>query len=244
MEKEMEMELDLDNEISLNSFIQNDSNKRNNPVFDINMNQDSCKKEESISFSEDKKTNENTNPIIEDITILGKFNYRRSSNLPSHNISSCERRLIRDLEELKKNEKIGKFCKIIVHDYRQIQDSYNFEMIIEFVNYCSVKFIFSQDYPFVPPLISYHSGNRLPYLFDSDGNAILENSKTSNWTPILWLSTLVNAIELLISKWSNNTISKKGKYGKRKWGEYLNKEISENNISDLSRTIKKNKEFK
>ena len=232
----MDIDLDLDNVIPPNT---NDSNQRDNASIDININQDNFKKQEITSFSEEKNTIENTNSIIEDITILGKFNYRRTSNLSSHNISICEGRLIKDLEELKKNEKIGKFCKIIVHDYIQIQDSYNFEMIIEFMNYCSVKFVFPSDYPFVPPLISYHSGNKLPYLFDSDGNAILENSKPSNWTPILWLSTLVNSIEILISKYSNKTISKKLKYGKRKWGEYLNKEKSENNISDLTRSIKK-----
>jgi ubiquitin-protein ligase len=234
---EKEMEIDLEN-FTTNSFPQNDSNQRNNTLFDINMNDDTYKKQESISFSDEKNTIENTNSIIEDITILGKFNYRRTSNASSHNISVCERRLIKDLEELKKNENIGKFCKIIVHDYTKIQDSYNFEMIIEFVNYCSVKFIFPSDYPFVPPIISYHSGNRLPNLFDSEGNVILENAKESNWTPILWLSTLVNSIELLISECSNNTISKKRKYGKRKWGEYLNSEKSEN-ISDLTRSIKK-----
>ena len=232
----MDIDLDLDNVISPNT---NDSNQRDNASIDININKDNFKKQEITSFSEEKNTIESTNSIIEDITILGKFNYRRTSNLSSHNISICEGRLIKDLEELKKNEKIGKFCKIIIHDYIQIQDSYNFEMIIEFINYCSVKFVFPSDYPFVPPLISYHSGNRLPYLFDSDGNAILENSKPSNWTPILWLSTLVNSIEILISKYSNKTISKKLKYGKRKWGEYLNKEKSDNNISDLTRSIKK-----
>ena len=233
---EMDIDFDLNNVISPNT---NHSNQRDNALIDININQDNCKKQEITSFSEEKNTIENTNSTIEDITILGKFNYRRTSNVSNHNISTCEGRLIKDLEELKKNENIEKFCKIIVHDYIPIQDTYNFEMIIEFVNYCSVKFVFPSDYPFVPPLISYHSGNRLPYLFDSDGNAILENSKPSNWTPILWLSTLVNSIELLISKNSNKTISKKLKYGKRKWGEYLDKEKSANNISDLIRSIKK-----
>ena len=233
----MSMEIDLE-DFSSNSFLPNDSSQRSNALLDINMNIDSFKKQESVSFSDEKNTIENTNSIIEDITILGKFNYTRPSNKSNHNISTCEGRLIKDLEELKKNEKIGKFCKTIAHDYTQIQDSYNFEMIIEFVNYCSIKFVFPPDYPFVPPLISYHSGNRLPYLFDSDGNAILENSKKSNWTPIVWLSTLVNSIELLISKYSSITVPKKGKYGKRKWGEYLSNEKYEN-ISDLTRSIKK-----
>ena len=234
----MEMEIDLENILSSNSSLQNGSNQRSNVLIDINMNQDSYRKQENFSFSDEKNTIENTSSIIEDITIFSKFNYRRTQNTSRHNISTCEGRLIKDLEELKKNEKIGKFCKIIVHDYTQIQDSYNFEMIIEFLNYCSIKFVFPPDYPFIPRLISYHSGNRLPYLFDSDGKVILENSKQSNWTPILWLSTLVNSIELLISKYSSITIPKKGKYGKRKWGEYLSNKNSQN-ISDLTRSIKK-----
>lgn len=140
----MEMEIDLENILSSNSSLQNGSNQRSNALIDINMNHDSYRKQESFSFSDEKNTIENTSSIIEDITIFSKFNYRRTQNTSRHNISTCEGRLIKDLEELKKNEKIGKFCKIIVHDYTQIQDSYNFEMIIEFVNYCSIKFVFPQ----------------------------------------------------------------------------------------------------
>ena len=99
----MEMEIDLEN-LSSNSSLPNDSNQRSNALIDINMNQDSYRKQESFSFSDEKNTIENTSSIIEDITIFGKFNYRRTKNTSRHNISTCEGRLIKDLEELKKNE--------------------------------------------------------------------------------------------------------------------------------------------
>lgn len=185
---------------------------------------------------------------------LGKFDFKKviKETNPTTIMSSCERRLIKDIDELRKNENIGKVCKIYINDYKRINNSDNFQMIIEFVNFFSVKFIFPPEYPFMPPTISYHSGIKFPFVFDSDGNIILENAKKSNWTPIIWLSTLVNSIELLILKGLNSDIynsnkfmfiQKKMKYGKRKWDEYLKeeKELYKNNISilnQISRTIK------
>lgn len=217
-----------------------------NQINDTQVNNDSKKEYSLFSFS--------NNSLQGNEHHIGKFDSKKiiKETNPTTFMSSCERRLIKDIDELRKNETIGKVCKIYINDYKKINNSDNFLMIIEFANFFSVKFVFSPEYPFMPPTLSYHSGIKFPFVFNSDGNIILENAKKSNWTPILWLSTLVNSIELLILKGLNSEIyntnkimfiPKKMKYGKRKWDEYLKeeKELYKNNISiinQISRTIK------
>jgi ubiquitin-protein ligase len=236
------MEIDLEQDIPNNcQFSFNNINQINN----AQTNNDSKKEYSLFSFS---------NNTLQGNECIGKFDSKRviKETNPSTFMSSCERRLIKDIDELKKNENIGKVCKIYINDYKRINNSNNYQMIIEFKNFFSVKFIFPPEYPFIPPTISYHSGIKFPFVFDSDGIINLENANKSNWTPILWLSTLVNSIELLILKGLNSDIynsnkimfiPKKMKYGKRKWDEYLKeeKELYKNNISiinQISRTIK------
>ena len=118
-----------------------------------------------------------------------------------------------------------------------------FELIVEFVSFFSVKFIFDSDYPCSPPIIIYDKGMKLKNVFDENGNVLIESIKKSNWTPSIWLSTLIYSIELLISSetnFENNFFSdynmnsnnqgltnyfmmvKKQKYKKRKWDIYIN----------------------
>ena len=180
-----------------------------------------------------------------------RFHYKRTVNpkKSKSNISNSQRRLINDLEELKNNKNIRKTCEVVIGDYKRIIDTDNFEMVIEFKNYFSTKFIFFPDYPFSPPSITFLSGNKSPNIFDSDGNILLEIIKKSKWTPTLWLSTLINSIELLISKeglnnnkyHSNDLFPKEGKYGKRKWDDYLKEEksISKKDTSETNVLKKK-----
>ena len=199
-------------------------NKINNNMSNYNsLNEIQLTTEDTSSKTDDKKEtfiNKTNKPL--------KFGYKRAISERSYSsiISSCERRLIKDKEELEKNENIGKLCEILVHNYKKITDSNDFEMIIEFKNYFSLKFIFTPDYPFSPPLISYYSGVKFPYIFDTNGNILLENTQKSKWTPIIWLSTLVHSIELLISENCKNSlfVPKAEKYGKRKWNDYLKEE--------------------
>ena len=234
------MEIDFELDIPHNSF------NNINQINDIQESNDSKKEYSLFSFS---------NNTMQGNEYIGKFDSKRviKETNPTSFISSCERRLIKDIDELRKNENIGKVCKIYINDYKRINNSDNFQMIIDFDNFFSVKFVFPPEYPFMPPTISYHSGIKFPFVFDSDGNIFLENANKSNWTPILWLSTLVSSIELLIIKGLNSDIyksnkimfiPKKMKYGKRKWDEYLKdeKELYKNNISiinQISRTIKR-----
>lgn len=185
-----------------------------------------------------------------------KYNYKiLRETKPISIMSSCEKRLINDINELTNNKNIGKNCEIIINEYKKIKDTNNFQLIIEFKNYFSIKFVFLPDYPFVPPLISFHSGIKSPLIFNSDGYIVLENTKKSNWTPIIWLSTLVNSIELLILKNLNNKniyksdtmfIPKLFKYGKRKWNDYLKdeKKIFKYDISIINELTKNLKEMK
>ena len=211
-------------------------------------NVENSRPENSLLLSKDEPSSTtltDTNQVIKKLDFsTPRFQYKRMIVPKKSNsiISNSERRLMKDLDEIKKNKNFGKICEVIIDDYKRINNTDNFEMTIEFKNYFSTKFIFFPDYPFSPPSITFLSGNRLQNIFDSDGNILLEIIKKSNWTPTLWLSALINSIELLISKERLNKnkynskeiiICKEKKYGKRKWDDFLKEEKS-NSKSDIS----------
>ena len=45
--------------------------------------------------------------------------------------------------------------------------------------------------------------NKICTIVDENGNVLIESIKKKNWTPSIWLSTLVYSIELLISSGIN-----------------------------------------
>ena len=201
----------------------------------------------------------NNNNSYNNMEKTGRLIYKKSLKdiKPTSQMSSCEKRLIRDINELIHNKDIGKSCEIIIGEYEKITDTNNFQIIMEFKNYFEVKFIFLSQYPFVPPIITYHSGIKSPSIFDSEGNIILENASKDKWTPILWLSTLVKSIELLILKECNNKNDNINnydamftpriiKYGKRKWSDYLKDETNlfRRDISVINELTKKIKGIK
>ena len=140
----------------------------------------------------------------------------------------------------------------------------NYELIVDdFISFFSVKFIFQSDYPCSPPVIIYEKGLKPKNIFDENGNVLIESIKRSNWTPSIWLSTLVYSIELLISSGinteniccsNNNTnnnnqnltnyfmMAKKQKYGKRKWENYINeyKNNTFNKVASIIPELEKN----
>ena len=171
--------------------------------------------------------------------------------------SLCEQRLISDISEFKRSQLIGTTCKIKLNNY--IKNNNNFELIIEFINYFSTKFIFNSKYPVCPPSIVYYNGKKIKNIFDTDGNVLLESIKIQNWNEGVWLSTLVFSIELLISKeieeenndsnlnsYINNTDIVKDKYGKRKWNNYIEEEknnhLDYSTSPELEKNLKKLKE--
>ena len=184
----------------------------------------------------------------------------KNKNSSSIKKTLCEGRLLNDLAEFKRSKIIGKICQVKMNDYKKIENN-SFELIVEFVSFFSVKFIFNSNYPCTPPIIVYVKGCKPKNIFDENGNVLIESIKHANWTPCIWLSTLVYSIELLISSginYENNFFSnyndnqnsanyfmkaKKQKYCKRKWESYLkdyndyyNKECS--TIPELEKNLK------
>ena len=193
--------------------------------------------------------------------IYGRTNsplYRKNKK-PSYELTLCEGRLQNDLAELKRSKIFGKICEIKYdNDYFKIDEN-RIEFYIEFVSFFKVKFLFNSDYPCSPPIITYVSGLRPKHIFDENGNVLIESIKKKNWTPSIWLSTLVYSIELLISSGINDGNNytdddnhnltnyflnvKKKKYGKRNWNAYLEQinncyEKESINIPELEKTLK------
>ena len=229
---------------------------------------------------DDKKNNiieSNENNQSQDINIFAKNKKsiygrnqptsKKNKNSTSGELTLCEGRLLNDLAEFKRSKIVGNICQITLNDYVRT-DNGTFELIVEFASFFSVKFIFSSDYPCSPPRIIHEKGLKPKNIFDNDGNVIIESIKKLNWTPSIWLSTLVYSIELLISSGTNNENNcfdnindnndnngnnqkcssffmnaKKQKYGKRKWDEYI-KEYNEFhnkdcfNIPELEKNLK------
>ena len=194
-------------------------------------------------------------------------NPTNSNNINNTGIlSGCEGRIMNDISEFRRSKMIGKTCRIILHDYKRINNTDNFELLVEFVNIFTVKFYFSHKYPYEPPIIKYYSGQKFDNIFDYNGNVLLDSLKPERWSPVIWFSTLVFSIELLISNNLNNNyhinnlidegnnltnavfLTKKNKYGKRKWRDYL-REVKDNykngdeTIKDLEHNLKKLKIF-
>ena len=188
---------------------------------------------------------------------------KKNKNSISGGLTLCEGRLLNDLAEFKRSKIVGKICQIKLYDYKKLGNN-SFELIVEFVSFFSVKFIFNSDYPFSPPIITYDKGIKIKNVFDDNGNILMESIKKHNWSPSIWLSTLIYSIELLISSntnlennWSSNynnsnnsnqgltnyfMMAKKQKYGKRKWDIYIN-EYNEYykefvNIPELEKNLK------
>ena len=241
------MEIEINDYSENNNIMNNNSNNsnfNNNIIISSKIEED----KETRLFSKDKKK------------IYGQNQIQRPKISSSVELALCEGRLINDLAEIKRSKIIGKICQIKISECKKIERK-GFELIIEFVSFFSVKFIFGADYPCSPPRVVYESGLRPNYVFDNEGNVLIESIKKGNWTPSIWLSTLIYSIELLISSrlntdcnclYNNNCITnyfmkiKKQKYGKRKWNVYINeyKEYNKRMINYVPEIEKNLKQLK
>ena len=218
------MDIDLNDNTDSNNFcINNNDNLKNNNLFETGKGEDS----EMNIFQPNHKC------------IYGVNSQLFKSKKPSCELTLCEGRLQNDLAELKRSKIFGKICKIKFEENYHKLNNNQIEYYIEFVNFFTVKFLFYSDYPCSPPDITYICGLRPKHIFDENGNVLIESIKKKNWTPSIWLSTLVYSIELLISSGINNEENncinnennnnlrnyflnvKKKKYGKRNWDVYL-----------------------
>ena len=229
-------------------IIDSTENNNNNNIIDFNddnFNNNFYQEEKIIPEEEEEKNNEDTNINIfskNNKCIYGTNNTSplfKKIKKPSYELSLCEARLQNDLSELKRSKIFGKICKINFEENYHQNNNNQIEYFIEFVNFFTVKFLFYSDYPFSPPDITYICGLKPKHIFDENGNVLIESIKKKNWTPSIWLSTLVYSIELLISSGINNEGNdcinsdnnnnlrnyflnvKKKKYGKRNWDVYL-----------------------
>ena len=218
------MDIDLNDNTESNNFcINNNDNLKNNNLFETGKGEDS----EMNIFQPNHKC------------IYGVNSQFFKSKKPSCELTLCEGRLQNDLAELKRSKIFGKICQIKYDNtYKKLENN-KIEYFVEYVSFFTVKFIFNYDYPCTPPSIMYVSGLKPNHIFDVDGNVLIESIKKNNWTPSIWLSTLVYSIELLISscinnennysnnnKNNNNLTSyflkaKEKKYCKRNWTVYL-----------------------
>ena len=225
-------------EKGFNNFFGNMNTINYNQKFNDNNNNNDSKYEKIEIEEETNLFQKDQNDIFPQNQIVFKSNKRKNS--PSGELSFCEGRLLNDLAEFKRSKMIGKICQIKLYDYKKTENNC-FELIIEFISYFSVKFIFEPDYPCSPPIIVHENGLKPKNVFDDNGNVLIESIKKANWSPSIWLSTLVYSIELLISSATNNNINnlynndnssnesltnyfmknKKQKYGKRKWNAYI-----------------------
>ena len=223
-------------------IIDNTENNNNNRInFDCNNPNNNFNTNEKITIEEEEEE--------KDINIFSKYNKQiygndtsplyKKNKKPSYELTLCEGRLQNDLAELKRSKIFGKICKIKFEENYHKLNNNQIEYYIEFVNFFTVKFLFYSDYPCSPPDITYICGLRPKHIFDENGNVLIESIKKKNWTPSIWLSTLVYSIELLISSGINNEENncinnennnnlrnyflnvKKKKYGKRNWDVYL-----------------------
>ena len=193
---------------------------------------------------------------------IGLLGVIRKNQNKQNQTTRTEMRLIKDIDELKRNQNIGKFCEIIINDYKKIANTEDFQMIVEFTNHFSLKFIFPSDYPFVPPKIIYFAGNNYSFLFDSYGNIILHLLQKENWSPTFWISTLIFYIEKKVSEQTGNLCQfdksynclydkygkffyiKKGNYSKRNWNDYLKIAYYRENMDYLKFSELKENKFK
>ena len=193
---------------------------------------------------------------------IGLLGVIRKNQNKQNQTTRTEMRLIKDIDELKRNQNIGKFCEIIINDYKKIANTEDFQMIVEFTNHFSLKFIFPSDYPFVPPKIIYFAGNNYSFLFDPNGNIILHLLQKENWSPTFWISTLIFYIEKKVSEQTGNLCQfdksynclydkygkffyiKKGNYSKRNWNDYLKIAYYRENMDYLKFSELKENKFK
>ena len=106
-------------------------------------------------------------------------------------ISKAEARIKNDLNAIKNKRLIKNRFKINISPYSQCENQKDFIMFIEFENLFKIQIIFLEDYPFVPPNVTYVSGQYLEHLFDNLGK--FDNKKNlshsysmKNIKPILY----------------------------------------------------------
>ena len=105
----------------------------------------------------------------EDIIMTNDNNsFIKKKKIERRNImTQAEARIKNDLTELNnKRLTTGKYEIQIFPYFKEEKNENNFIMYVEFKRYFKIKIKFLEEYPFVPPLITYESGKYYDNLFD------------------------------------------------------------------------------
>ena len=158
-------------------------------------------------------------------------------------ISQAEARIKNDLVEYQnKRLTTGKF-DIKISPYSLYENGKDFIMYVEFKDYFKIQIIFLEEYPFVPPLISYVSGKYLDNIFDMENNLKLNCLNIEKWSPVLDLNSILFSIELKLDDKGSLNVNKDF-YRKRKFFEYKNIFNDENDNDCIKFTEDKLKKLK
>ena len=115
-------------------------------------------------------------------------------------ISKAESRIKNDLVVFQNKRLTTNRYKINISPYSQCDNGKDFIMYIEFENLFKLQIIFLEDYPFVPPIITYIKGQYLEYLFDKENNLKISCLKKEKWSPVLDLNSIIYSIELKLDE--------------------------------------------
>ena len=144
--------------------------------------------------------------------------------------SQAEARIKNDLIELQnKRLTTGKF-DIKISPYSLKDNGKDFIMYVEFKELFKIQIIFLEEYPFVPPLISYVSGKYFDNLFDMENNLKLNCLSIDKWSPVLDLNSILFSIELKMDDKGSINVNRDF-YRKRKFFEYKNMFDDDNDIN-------------
>ena len=178
----------------------------------------------------------------EDIIMTNDNNsFIKKKKIERRNImTQAEARIKNDLTELNnKRLTTGKYEIKIFPYFKEEENENNFIMYVEFQNYFKIKIKFLEEYPFVPPLITYESGKYYDNLFDMENNLRLNCLNIEKWSPVLDLNTILFSIELKMDDNGSLDVSKEF-YRKRKFYEYKNIFNDEdNNLFSMEEKLKK-----
>ena len=147
--------------------------------------------------------------------------------------SQAEARIKNDLVEFQnKRLTTGKF-EIKLSPYFLKDNGKDYIMFVEFKELFKIQIIFLEEYPFVPPLISYVSGKYLDNLFDMENNLKLNCLSFDKWSPVLDLNSILFSIELKIDDKGSINVNREF-YRKRKFFEYKNMFDDDNENIDFT----------
>ena len=169
----------------------------------------------------------------EDIIMTNDNNsFIKKKKIERRNImTQAEARIKNDLTELNnKRLTTGKYEIQIFPYFKEEESENNFIMYVEFKRYFKIKIKFLEEYPFVPPLITYESGKYYDNLFDMENNLRLNCLNIEKWSPVLDLNSILFSIELKMDDKGSINVNRDF-YRKRKFFEYKNMFDDDNDIN-------------